>query len=456
MEPILYYLLKVSLGTTVFYATYFFLFRKSKGFVFNRFYLSGSFLAAFIIPLITFSTEVQLSEASTYFSESFGTRVGSAPSPATGTDNYATVAAMVFYLYVIGLLVCLGKLIVAYITAARIRRSCREERLAGMSVWIAEENNLAFTFLDKIIIGRNLLRNPSLELIVRHEAVHSHERHFYDIILAEVFSALQWFNPFARFHASAIRNNLEFRADDRVVQVSDKKVYQFTMLSMALNSIDSPLCTALNSSNLKKRMIMMNTKSKHKYTGLLRWAVIPVFTLLLVSLSGKKVVTISDKVEATESLGPPSPTLPQDASDPITATRSILRYFSENLKYPVEARKAGLIGTVRIYARVSDEGNITEVLDVRPKEAFVTFDEVVVIGYLGDDFKELTTRKSYRHQSLLAEGTRVVSSLPKLEIDSLQGKLVQFNFRFGLRSPDGRSKIWERDIDQETIDLISK
>lgn len=223
MESILYYLLKVSVGTTVFYAFYFFLFRKSKGFVFNRFYLSGSFIAAFIIPSITLTTDAQLSQASIYFFENAGAGALSLASTATGTESYPGVAEILVYLYVIGLGLCLVKLTVGYIAAARIRRSCKEERISGKKIWVAEENDLAFTFLDKIIIGKNLLRNPSLELVLRHEAVHSDERHFYDIILAELLSALQWFNPFARFHASAIRNNLEFRADDQVIQVLDKK-----------------------------------------------------------------------------------------------------------------------------------------------------------------------------------------------------------------------------------------
>jgi hypothetical protein len=63
MEDILYYLLKVSVGTAVFYITYHFLFRKSKQFVFNRLYLAGSFLASFIIPLITFKRKTYITEA---------------------------------------------------------------------------------------------------------------------------------------------------------------------------------------------------------------------------------------------------------------------------------------------------------------------------------------------------------------------------------------------------------
>ncbi|MDN3689119.1 hypothetical protein [Cyclobacterium jeungdonense] len=86
----------------------------------------------------------------------------------------------------------------------------------------------------------------------------------------------------------------------------------------------------------------------------------------------------------------------------------------------------------------------------------MAFDKIVIIGYTNDDSQEFKMTKSYRSQSLLAEGERVVASLPKLEITDLQGKLVQFNFKFDLRSTYDKSKIWEPDIDQETINLISK
>ena len=66
MADILYYLLKVSIGIAVFYTPYYFLFRKSNQFVFNRLYLTGSFLTSFIIPLVTFKKKIHLIETYSY------------------------------------------------------------------------------------------------------------------------------------------------------------------------------------------------------------------------------------------------------------------------------------------------------------------------------------------------------------------------------------------------------
>ena len=429
MEQLLHYLIKVSIATAVFYVTYYFLFRTRKQFVFNRIYLAGSFLASFIIPMITFSTTSQLSEATTYLTGNLGSDVMIANTAATETVSSIGITTILLTLYVIGLIFSLVQLIYGYVVATRILKSCTKKSIGNMQVLVSEEHNRAFTFLDKIIIGKNLLNHPSFETVLGHEAVHSRECHFFDIILAELLLAFQWFNPFAWLHVKAIRNNLEFRADDVVIQSSDKKEYQLTMLAMSLNRVNSTLYTALNSSNLKKRIIMMNAKNKTKFAGLAKLAIIPVIALLLVSLSGKKTIIVSESDELIPSLTKSGET----QNDPIKSQEDINRHFQKNLKYPLEARSGNLIGTVRIYARVNPDGSIQEVLDKKPKEKFLEFDEIVIIAYLNEEGKKRRITKSYRHQPLLAEGRRVVESLPKLEIPELQGKLIQFNFKYDLR-----------------------
>lgn len=426
MEQFLYYLIKVSIATSAFYATYYFLFRTRKQFIFNRFFLAGSFLAAFIIPLITFSTTSQLSKATNFLTGNLDADVIVSATTVTESDSSIGITTILFCLYGFGVFFLLVQLIYGYIAAVGIRESCTKQSIGDMQVLISEENNRAFTFLDKIIIGKNLLDNPSMEMVLNHEAVHSRERHFFDIILAELLLAFQWFNPLAWLHVEAIRNNLEFRADDVVIQASNKKEYQLTMLGMSLNSINSTLFTALNSSNLKKRIVMMNSKNKNQFSVLTRLAIIPVIALLLVSLSGKKAIIVNESDAAVlNEMG-------EKQTDPINSREKISKHLQKNITYPFEARSAHPIGTVRIYARVNPDGSIQEVFDVKPKEEFLEFDEIVIIAYLNEEGKKHRKTKSYRHQPLLAEGRRVVESLPKLEIPELQGKLIQFNFKYNL------------------------
>ncbi|WP_162418687.1 M56 family metallopeptidase [Cyclobacterium roseum] len=309
MEDVLYYLLKVAIGTAVFYIAYHFLFQKSKHFVFNRFYLVGSFIASFIIPHITFKASSYLRPTSNYFS--YGVNGADVLEPVT----YATEAEksigfqeVLLTIYLVGVIYFFIKLVYGYRVAARIQKRCREKVVNGINVYVSEDNVRAFTFLNKIIIGKNILNNPSIAVVLNHESVHSREKHFYDILIAELLLILQWFNPFGWLHSQAIRNNLEFRADDMVIKESDIQIYLSTMLSMVQNRVKLPLFTELNSSNLKKRIIMMKSKNQNRFAGLARLLLVPVFAVLLVSLSEKETVAVvddpnkNDKVHQTPNL----------------------------------------------------------------------------------------------------------------------------------------------------------
>ena len=432
MADILYYLLKVSIGTAVFYITYHFLFRKSKQYVFNRIYLIGSFVASFIIPMIKFKTETYVTETSSFlpdnvtaFSETyaFASEIGSSLS----FYNYLLI------IYLAGVVYFLSKLIYSCIVAARIKRSSQMEQIKGLSIYVTEDNIRAFTFLNKIIIGKNILGHPSLIMVLLHESVHSKEKHFFDILMAELLFSLQWFNPFAWLHRDAIKNNLEFRADDIVIRESDTREYQLTMLSMVQNRVKPPLFTELNSSNLKKRIIMMKRENITRFSGIARFAVIPVFAILLLSLSGKETIIIQDQTKAEHggsSQVMQSVAVVENSADELGSINGMRQYIAIHIRYPRDAAESGQTGTVELFARVSGNGIIDEVMEIQPEEDYLNIDEIVIVGYKPENVEaaEYST-----HESLIAEGRRVIRSLPKLEIPELHDKIMKLKFRFVLQ-----------------------
>lgn len=128
-------------------------------------------------------------------------------------------------------------------------------------------------------------------MILEHESVHARERHYIDIMAAGLLNILQWFNPFARLHGKAIIDNLEYRADDVVTRNSDPVRYQLTMVSLADRLYGIPVFSGLNSTNLKKRIIMMKSKG-NRYAGIARIAVIPVFVIILLILCREETVMV--------------------------------------------------------------------------------------------------------------------------------------------------------------------
>jgi hypothetical protein len=430
MEHFLIYLLKVAVAVGVFYWTYHFLFKRSKDFVFNRFYLIGSFSLAFLIPLLTIKTTDYLSEAQVYVREGLLV-VDAHPSTAPLLEVDAlNLSWILFVLYGVGFIYHLVKLLHGYHVAAKIKRATQEKLLHGRKVNVSPANIRAFTFFDQVVIGKNIVHHPSLEMILDHETVHSREKHFYDILIAELLLMLQWFNPFARFQVQAIRNNLEFRADELVVRKSDKQEYLMTMLAMVSNRVKPPLFTELTSSNLKQRIIMMKSTQSHKYVGLARLALIPMLSLLLVSLSEKETVVVQKDL-ASDKVQELSPTETSSIlQDELNSKDELIKYIAKTIKYPLEARKSGHFGSITLYATVSETGQIEEVLDQEPESPVIEIEEVVIVGYQNDEI----TPTSFGSQEILAEECeRVIESFPKLNIPDLQGRALGFKFKFLIR-----------------------
>jgi beta-lactamase regulating signal transducer with metallopeptidase domain len=454
MENILYYLLKISVGTAVFYMTYHFLFRKSKQFVFNRLYLAGSFLASFIIPLITFKTKTYITEAPYQY-------ITAETSGIYETITYVPEAAAsvglhqyLLIIYLAGVVFFLLRLAYAFIVAARIKANSTAENIAGMNINISGSNIRAFTFLDRIVISREILSHPSLNMVLVHEAVHSKEKHFVDILTAEILFILQWFNPFAWLKRIAIRNNLEFRADDVVARSFDPLEYQLAMLSMAQKSVKSPLLIELNSSNLKKRIIMMKSNRHNRFSGIARLAIIPVTAILLLSLSGKETVIIRNTENVASQIENNFPQPEENIAstiiimqDKLGTVDSLRKFIAENLRYPQEAAEAGQMGYISLFASVNKEGQITEITTSEPSDDFVDINEIVFVGYGmprdGLSENEIEPVESPNHENLISEGKRVINSFPEINIPELKGKTAKFNFRFVLQPATGRQQSLE-------------
>ncbi|MGF1586944.1 MAG: M56 family metallopeptidase [Bacteroidales bacterium] len=454
MENILYYLLKVSVGTAVFYLTYHFLFRKSKQFVFNRLYLAGSFLASFIIPLITFKRKTYLTETAYSYITAETNLISENIIYVPETAGTMGLHHYLLIIYFAGVIYFLFRLAYAFIVAARIKANSTTVNIAGMNINISGKNIRAFTFLDRIVIGREILGHPSLNMVLVHEAVHSREKHFVDILTAELLFMLQWFNPFAWLKRMAIRNNLEFRADDVVARSFDPIEYQLAMLSMAQKSVKSPLLIELNASNLKKRIIMMKSNRNNKFSGFARLAIIPVTAILLLSLSGKETVIIRNRENVTnqtdiaEQQKETRITSPMKILlDEVETVDSLRRFIAENIRYPREAVEAGQMGHVSLFASVNNLGKITELTTTEPTDDFIEIKEVVIVGY---SIPEIELAESPTHEILITEGKRVINSFPEFNIPQLNGKTAKFNFRFVLQ-PSKSSETSRENTQQDAI-----
>ena len=82
-------------------------------------------------------------------------------------------------------------------------------------------NKAPCSFGNSIFINPEKYDWETYNQILMHEKVHIQQGHSFDLLIAELVLVVQWFNPFAWWYRKALESNLEFLADDSVLQDYD-------------------------------------------------------------------------------------------------------------------------------------------------------------------------------------------------------------------------------------------
>ena len=91
-----------------------------------------------------------------------------------------------------------------------------------------------FSFFHWIFIYPQAHPQNELSEILTHEGTHARQRHSIDVIISELMCIACWFNPFMWLMKREVRNNLEYMADNRVLEAGhDSKSYQYHLLGLA-------------------------------------------------------------------------------------------------------------------------------------------------------------------------------------------------------------------------------
>lgn len=301
------YLGKSAVGIAVFYLAYLMLFQKSKNFIFNRIYLIGSFTLSLIIPLIIIPVYTESFQIPAYLMTNPASVEISVANPTYFEINRYLIICLIFLAGFTGFLV---KLIIGNIRAVLLIRKGTQNISGNIKFTVSNEDIHPFSFFNTIVIPAENLKSTHFETILSHEYIHVKEKHTIDVIIAEILFLFQWFNPFAWLLKDAIKANLEFLTDDKIIQHTDRKTYQMAMVALADKNGIAPFLTALNGSQLKNRIIMMKSNQKNKSHIIKKLLLLPLLTMLLFALSNKEYrvsaqdagsLKISGKVTSAET-----------------------------------------------------------------------------------------------------------------------------------------------------------
>ncbi len=223
------------------------------------------------------------------------------------------------------------------------------------------------------------------QLILKHESVHCTQRHTLDLILIQLLKVFFWFNPFIFMYERLIREVHEFQADHFVTRFHSEIAYSKLLLRLATKSNSNHLVHSFNQFQTKKRIMMMtqtNTKPVQKARFILA---LPLLALFIAVFSFES--SANSKGEFPESADILNTNL-QPATDTVSVIlgkdgnqvfdvveiqpnpaggkmEGWMKYLAESIKYPEEAKKQGIEGTVIIVFVINSDGTISDVETLR-------------------------------------------------------------------------------------------
>jgi len=414
METTLFYLLKSGFSMSVFILIYRILFKNEKRLILNRIFLLSSIVISLILPMVNFIDLVYLYQ-SVDNQNTFQIIQLPVFEVSNKTESGFQWLNICFYIYSAGVCLLLLKFIIGIVTLLKIKVRSQNSKSEKM-------NNLPpFSFFSFIFLP-NTLDGESKATVLLHEKVHVKQLHSLDIVLVEIMIILHWFIPFVWLYRATIREVHEYLADEGVLRQGIQRIKYQELLLQASSGVSGYSAVSNFNSIIKKRIVMI-TKEK-KTNGWLKYGmVIPVIlgltllpSLKLKSESLQKSVLVTGSVISNSSA-------PADTVKRVKAqsrkevysvvekqpqypggTNEMIKFLSENVKYPEDARAKNIQGTVYISFVISETGEVGNVKVLRG--VFKSIDE---------------------------EAVRVVRLMPKWIPGKQKGKAVNVNFNLPIK-----------------------
>jgi TonB family protein len=372
METLIVYLVKSAFCLTLFFIVFYFLFREKTHFSLNRLYLLSSMILSFIIPTLhnPFYKGIENNETTIFLDAITVTNTTFNES----ITNSLFENNLLFLIYFAGLIVFSLRFLIRIVRLIHFKKHFRSVKKGSKKIFYIQDDIPPFSFFNLIFIGSGH-NSEDLDKIIAHETIHVRHWHSVDIILAEFLSVLQWFNPFAGMLKKAIRDNHEYIADSAVLSRGyDRRSYQNLILSVHFHVKPVQLTNNFNTSQIKRRIIMM-TKVKSGLAAQFRFFLIVPLIIIMAAFiacnsNTKQTNAESDSLAVSEQTIPA--TEPAETDETVyevveelptfgKSEADLMKYLQSNISYPAEARKKGIQGKVKVGFVVTKTGKVADV-----------------------------------------------------------------------------------------------
>ena len=420
------YFLKINVAIALFYAFYRLFFYKDTFFTWRRAALLCFLAVSAAYPLLNIQTWITEQEPMVAVANLYADIIlpeFTITPEQTATDWKTILLGSLGFIYWGGVVLLTARFLIQLTGIIRLSFRCRKMQIENKTVHLLKQPEGPFSFFHWVFIYPASHTQEELSEILTHERTHANQWHSIDVLISEMACTLCWFNPFAWLMKREIRTNLEYLADNRVLETGhDSRAYQYHLLGLSHQKVATTIYNSFNVLPLKKRIKMMN-KQRTREIGRAKYLIfLPLAALLMIisnieavarttkevakdvigameenltntevttktvrteapALQQKKDTLVTNKKQAPDKDDSPIfevvEVLPQYPQDGVAG---LMKFLSENIKYPAKAHENGIQGRVMVQFVVNKDGSISNIGLIRGVNPELDSEAMRVIG----------------------------------------------------------------------------
>lgn len=466
------YNIKVAVLIAVFYMFYRILLSRESLHKLNRIVLLSTAIMSFVLPLCVITIhKTILTKATSAAGMPEASNVAAVVAPAVHWWEIAM--PIVFWLGVAATLtMTITSILKVCILISRCEKHPQDD---GSVIAVSAASVSPFSWMRYIVLSRSDYEHPDRAILI-HEQAHVRLHHSVDVLLVDILTSLQWFNPAMWMLRADLRAVHEYEADAAVLSCGvEARQYQYLLVRKAMADGGYSVANGISHSTLKQRITMMQNKKNNKYGWLRALYVVPVVAVSLIASAktvtnykvisdNSKTIGKTEKVEAnSQQENEVSPFISNDnansketikeaeknkvqaTADGISTTaeepapgdkdiptykgnpNDVYIYIAQNLQYPEVAIKNNSEGKVFVRFNVAADGKVSDVQVLRstvnstkhnPSLAGKSEQEIT------DFNKDEGKKNEEATRAMEAEAVRVISSMPAWQPATKDGKPV--------------------------------
>lgn len=407
METLFIYLIKVNISISIFYILYMLLFRRDTFLKLRRWYFLSTIAFSFLYPffvvdglsnVFTFNTEPREEIATMVFvGEPLAAQIIEDETPGFFETIPWKEVAIYTYLAITTLLAI--RFLWQFVSILYIRTKSEKRVILGTTVYHLSGKITPFSFFSWIFINTETHADEEIEQILYHEKTHVRQWHSADVLLTELLCVAFWCNPFVWLMKREQAMNLEYLADNDVLQHGiNSREYQYHLLRLTYQKTAVQIVNNFNVSQLKQRIIMMN-KTKSPVRKITKYFAILPLLLLLIAANSAFAQKVEPQKKATQQNVDEVFIVVEESPVFSGGESAMMKFLVDNINYPLEAQEKGIEGRVIVQFIVEKDGSLSDVNVLRGADPLLD-----------------------------AEAVRVVNSMPNWKPGKQRGKEVRVRF----------------------------